>query len=371
MTRATPADRLAASESRIREACERAASTRELVDGLGVALRRALDVQGMFLGATDPESTVFATAAVIENLPESMCAPWMHNEFMVDDFNKFAELHRDKLPATTLHRVTQGRLSLSPRHAQLNGPLGFGDELRTTFSRGDACWGVANLLRAADGPAFDDGEIRWLESLRPMIAAAFQRTIISASPAGVDDAIPGVITLDPDGEVLSMSQSAGELLAELTMNRIDAGQHSRLPGQAYMIVTLARARARGMHEAVRPVTRVQGASGRWLTLRGDYTLSHSGELANVVLVIEPSRPTEIMPLVVASYGLTAREQEVLTELTSGRASGEIAARLFISEHTVRDHVKSILSKTGTCSRGELMSQLFHHHAFPVTEFVHR
>ena len=109
---------------------------------------------------------------------------------------------------------------------------------------------------------------------------------------------------------------------------------------------------------------------RALRRRGDYTLDHSGELADIVLVLEPSWPTEIMPLVVASYGLTAREQEVLTELSAGRTSGEIATRLFISEHTVRDHVKAILTKTGASSRGELLSLLFHHHAYPVTQFVH-
>src|SRR5690554_2023088 len=90
------------------------------------------------------------------------------------------------------------------------------------------------------------------------------------------------------------------------------------------------------------------------------TLTTDGELSGVVLVVEPSRPAEILPLVVASYGLTRREREVLGEMSNGQSTAEIAGQLFISEHTVRDHIKSILAKTGTSSRGELMSLLFQH-----------
>lgn len=357
------------AERRALEACADAATAEELVNGLREPLNDALGLSGMFLGATDPDTTIFATAAVIENLPDSMCAPWMHNEFLEDDFNKFADLHRTAASITTLHRATQDRPNLSPRHIALNQPVGFGPELRTTFSHGGLCWGVANLLREDGSEDFDEPAVDWLEQLRPAIAAAFQRTVAVAPPPNVDEPIPGVVTLDPDGRVISMTAGAEPLLAELRGHAITAGPDHRLPGEAYMVATLARARAAGHGQALRPVTRLQGESGRWLTVRGDYTLTGSGDLANIVLVIEPSRPAEIMPLVVAAYCLTSREQEVLTELSSGRTTGEIATRLFISEHTVRDHIKAILAKTETSSRGELLSRLFHDHAYEITEFT--
>ena len=351
------------------EVCAEAGTAEELVNGLREPLNDALGLAGMYLGATDPDTTIFATAAVIENLPDSMCAPWMHNEFLEDDFNKFADLHRTEAPVTTLQRATQHRPNLSPRHTDLNQPVGFGPELRTTFSHGGFCWGVANLLRESGADDFEEDSITWLEQLRPAIAAAFQRTVVVSSPPGGDEVIPGVITLDPEGRVLSMTASAEPLLAELRGHAVAAGPDHRLPNEAYMVATLARARASGRGDALRPVTRLQGESGRWITVRGDYTLTTSGDLANIVLVIDPSRPAEIMPLVVAAYCLTPREQEVLTELSSGRTTGEIAIRLFISEHTVRDHIKSILAKTNTSSRGELLSRLFHDHAYEITEFT--
>jgi DNA-binding NarL/FixJ family response regulator len=55
--------------------------------------------------------------------------------------------------------------------------------------------------------------------------------------------------------------------------------------------------------------------------------------------------------------LTAREVEVLLLLDEHLATDEIARRLFISEHTVRSHVKSLLRKLGVSSRREALDRL--------------
>jgi DNA-binding NarL/FixJ family response regulator len=55
--------------------------------------------------------------------------------------------------------------------------------------------------------------------------------------------------------------------------------------------------------------------------------------------------------------LSAREVEVLLLLDEHHGTDEIARRLFISEHTVRSHVKSLLRKLGVSSRREALEQL--------------
>jgi DNA-binding NarL/FixJ family response regulator len=55
--------------------------------------------------------------------------------------------------------------------------------------------------------------------------------------------------------------------------------------------------------------------------------------------------------------LSARELEVLLLLDEHLATDEIAKRLFISEHTVRSHVKSLLRKLGVSSRREALEHL--------------
>ncbi len=56
--------------------------------------------------------------------------------------------------------------------------------------------------------------------------------------------------------------------------------------------------------------------------------------------------------VLPSEELTAREREVLQFLAEGLPNKVIAARLNISEHTVKFHVNAILSKLGAQSRTE-------------------
>jgi DNA-binding NarL/FixJ family response regulator len=57
--------------------------------------------------------------------------------------------------------------------------------------------------------------------------------------------------------------------------------------------------------------------------------------------------------------LSAREVEVLLLLDEHLSTDEIAARLYISEHTVRSHVKSLLRKLGVSSRREALERLEH------------
>jgi DNA-binding NarL/FixJ family response regulator len=58
-----------------------------------------------------------------------------------------------------------------------------------------------------------------------------------------------------------------------------------------------------------------------------------------------------------AQALSARELEVLLLLDEHLGTDEIAKRLFISEHTVRSHVKSLLKKLGVGSRREALEAL--------------
>ncbi len=86
-------------------------------------------------------------------------------------------------------------------------------------------------------------------------------------------------------------------------------------------------------------------------------------VAGGLAVLHPSHTNEVLPAGRASAStldelaesLTRREREVLQMLAAGLSNKEIAARLNISDHTVKFHVASILGKLGAASRTEAVS----------------
>jgi DNA-binding NarL/FixJ family response regulator len=90
---------------------------------------------------------------------------------------------------------------------------------------------------------------------------------------------------------------------------------------------------------------------------------------DLALVIEPAKAGDVAPLIVEAYGLTQRELDVTRAIARGLGTAEIATHLFVSQHTVRDHVKSVFEKVGVSSRGELVAKVFADHYSPVMKHV--
>ncbi|MGH3279607.1 MAG: helix-turn-helix domain-containing protein [Trebonia sp.] len=63
-----------------------------------------------------------------------------------------------------------------------------------------------------------------------------------------------------------------------------------------------------------------------------------------------------------SLGLSAREIEVMSLIAGGHTNGEIAARLFLAEKTVKNHVRRIYSKLGVNSRSTAIAQWLSSHS---------
>ena len=78
-----------------------------------------------------------------------------------------------------------------------------------------------------------------------------------------------------------------------------------------------------------------------------YFITHKIPLMN-----NPQQPCEAL--------LTRREKEILTCITEGLSSKQIADKLFISENTVSNHRKNMLAKTGAKSSAELIFLVIGH-----------
>ncbi|MGB4136202.1 MAG: response regulator transcription factor [Microbacterium sp.] len=94
-----------------------------------------------------------------------------------------------------------------------------------------------------------------------------------------------------------------------------------------------------------------GAAGYLLKEVGTDTIAAAiREAASGGLVLAPGDERLIDALRAPRVTLTAREREVLARIDAGDGNREIAARLFISEATVKTHVVHLLEKLGVQSR---------------------
>ena len=131
--------------------------------------------------------------------------------------------------------------------------------------------------------------------------------------------------------------------------------------------TLARARAIAEEHDHRPArARLLSTSrGRWLVCHASCLRDADGRIDDTALVIEPATASEIAPIIVQAYELSAREQEITQLISQGFGTTEIADRLHLSPYTVRDYVKAVFEKVGVSSRGELVARLFAEHYGPI------
>jgi DNA-binding CsgD family transcriptional regulator len=110
------------------------------------------------------------------------------------------------------------------------------------------------------------------------------------------------------------------------------------------------------------IVRLPTSSGAWLTIHGSPLDGVAGRQAAVV--IDVAQPRHLAHILMRAHGLTPREQEVTHLVLLGSSTIVAARQLEIAEDTVQKHLQSIFGKTGTRSRGELVSLLFQTHYEP-------
>jgi DNA-binding NarL/FixJ family response regulator len=75
----------------------------------------------------------------------------------------------------------------------------------------------------------------------------------------------------------------------------------------------------------------------------------------IAVTLRGAGPGETFDLLCRAYELTRRERDIVAALTAGLDTRAITERLFISRHTVQDHLKSVFEKVGVHSRRELLA----------------
>lgn len=251
----------------------------------------------------------------------------------------------------------------SPVHRRFMRPNGLEHQLRAALVVDGTQWGLLHIDRGPTCPDFTSSEVSLIEALVPHLGHAFRRWLLS-DPSHTTEtrppAVPGVIVLDEDNEVDSISPEAEHWLSEWGLSNL----HSP-PRAVAAVVAAARARARAHgHTEQLPSARLRLPTGTWLHVHATH-LTHPDRKPRTAVVLERAAADHVAPLIARANQLTVRESEIATRVLRGLSTGEIAAELFISPYTVQDHLKSIFEKLGVRSRRELATEIFEPHYQPA------
>ena len=225
--------------------------------------------------------------------------------------------------------------------------------------------GLLRLYRGEDEAEFDETEVDFVAGLSALLAEGVRRAILlAAAPTEEGPDAPGLILLAKSGAIEAVTPAAERWLSELITPPAAGG---RLPQVVNAVAYRARLASEGGGEGMARV-RVPTSSGRWVVLHG--SLLGDPVEGRLAVIIEPARPLEMTPLIVAAYGLSEREREVTRLVIQGLSTGEIAGTC-TSPYTVQDHLKSIFEKIGVHSRREVTARIFFQHYVPRLQGARR
>ena len=302
----------------------------------------------------DPTS-LLVTSHYQTGIPE-LPAEWLAHEYFADDFHKMSDVARSEQGSSTIHEATGGNPSLSAAWNLYMRPYGADQELLVALrTRAGHAWGILGLYREPNRPLFSSEEIQFLRELSPYLAEGARRGLLmgeAMDPEGPE--APGLVVLTDKWHVESLTPGTERWFAELPDGDWERG---KLPPSVLAVAGRAlRLAEEGDMSGEVVFARVLSRSGLWIVLHGAALVG--SDTRRVAVIIEPAHPARIMPLLMTTYGLTEREQDVTRLILQGNSTTEIAARLVVSAHTVQQHLKSIFDKAGVRSRREMVGQVF-------------
>ncbi len=215
-------------------------------------------------------------------------------------------------------------------------------------------FGVLSLMRSDDLGPFTSVEIQALAlALDSSTDRLSGLTIAEAPPeatsaAAIDQAAMHV--LDRDMKVILTWDAHGGRNATIT------ALHARLAERLPPIIEKA-IRALVASWTTDPATQAVGVAHPvpFLTVRTQPLAGPTGLFVGVLLERTPGG--QVFDKAAHAFNLSRRELETLALLLRGATLTEVGTAMHIASSTVQDHVKSMLAKTGSRNRSELIAKL--------------
>ncbi|TQL75247.1 regulatory LuxR family protein [Stackebrandtia endophytica] len=307
----------------------------------------------------DPLTGLTTAPLRVDNLTEEGCAVYWQSELFEETVNRFTDLAELPVPAAGLRETVGGLPTRSSLYRDFMRPRGLEDELRVVLRVDGAPWGQISLFRERGRRAFDSADTDVLGRMSAPLARrlrGFSRIPATSEPLRHSE--PGVLLFDAAANLISINDAAAEHLTQVPEGpTVPTAWGVDIP--IWILTTVLRLRKPPFSQRhPGPRIRLRTRTGRWLVCHASSLRDAAGVVTGGTVVIEPAQATEVAELIMAAYELSQRELDITALVAKGHATAQIAARLYISPHTVRDHLKVVFEKVQVSSRGELVARIF-------------
>ncbi len=345
---------LTRAREQLLQLCQDAVDARTLRREALAVLRRVIGFDAYVWLMTDPETSVgSAPLADVPCLPE---LPRLIRLKYLTTVNRWTTMIT---PVASLRQATGDDLARSLMWRELLCRYQIGDIATSVHRDRFGCWAFLDLWRTERAPPFAAAELEFLHSVAGPLTKALrhsQATTFAAERFGeLASAGPVVLLLSPGLDVRAQTPQTQRYLRLLVPP--EAAGQAPVPAGAYNVGAQLLAREAGA-DANPPRARVHLGGGHWLTLRAA-RMDSAQPVAerDIAVSIETTAPGDRVSLFARACGLSSREAELLGQVVTGASTRDIARLMFLSEHTVQDHLKSIFAKTATRTRQTLLARV--------------
>jgi DNA-binding CsgD family transcriptional regulator len=177
---------------------------------------------------------------------------------------------------------------------------------------------------------------------------------------------PGILIFNFQGRLCYSNKEALTLIPNLQQTDSESKTHYHIPAEIKNVCTLAK----GLPVENEAVFSLNGGTycaimvdenKQVFSLRASLidSLRSRGKYGYIIVLIERVVGKHIYNFdkIKERYFLSAREVDVIKKLSRGLSNKNIAEKLFISEYTVKVHLKHIMAKMGTKSRNAIIALL--------------
>ncbi|MEU8817313.1 response regulator transcription factor [Actinoplanes sp. NPDC048796] len=196
------------------------------------------------------------------------------------------------------------------------------------------------------------------DGLAMMLGLLDGLTVVGTALDGAD-ALRQVALLDPDVVLMDLNMPGVDGV-EATTRLAAAGSRSRVVVLTTYAddTTVFRALQAGARGYLTKDAGAEDIQQAILTVAAGEAQLDPSVQRRLLEALAGGAPYGVAPVPGDDSGLTAREEDVLREIAQGHSNSEIAARLHVSDATVKTHVNHLLAKTACRDRAALVAYAF-------------